>query len=152
MSTMRTKRLEGRVFFVAAVLAIGGTLGGCFTTMGYGIGSAVDEHRAQLEFHGNDARRGLRPDEHVRLLCRDGSQRDGTVVAIRASGVLLLQEAPSGPASEVPLGDISGVWEKRRPTSGRTIGVVAGLVIDVAVFILIARSQLSGSINIGSFN
>ncbi|HVY39524.1 MAG TPA: hypothetical protein VHM31_16405 [Polyangia bacterium] len=140
------------MFSVAAALLMAGSLSGCFTAMGYGIGSAADDHRAQLMFYGDDVERGLAPDERVRLRYRDGSEAEGTVVAIRATGGLLLRQAPSGAVSTVPLENVSAVWASRRPASGRTIGAMAGVLLDAAAAVLLVRSELSGTVSVGSFH
>lgn len=151
---MRTPRLTGRMLSAGAVLGIAGSLTGCFTAMGYGLGSVADDRRARFEFRGDDVRQGLAPDERVRLRYRDGTQAEGRVIAIRPPGGLLLQQAPSGPTSVVPLENVSGVWTRRRPTSGRTIGVIAGALLDVAAAVLLVRTELSGAVSVsaGSFH
>ena len=143
----------------AGLLAVVTALSGCFTATGYVVGSSVDTRRGHFEVHADDPVRGLEPDERVILRCRDGSQKEGTIVGVRlpaaasgtpsasASGaggaqpVLVLSQSSLGPPATVPLGDISAVQAWRRPASGRAIGFVAGLAVDVFVAVLIIRSS-----------
>jgi len=142
---------------VAGVMALVTGLCGCFTTMGYGLGSAADNARARFEFQGDDTARGLVPAERVRLRCRDGSEKEGTFVAIQKPAaaseppLLLLRQSPAAPPAAVPLGDISAVGEWRRPASGRIVGVVAGLAVDAFLAVLFVRSSVQVG-SVGPFN
>jgi len=150
----------------AGALAVVTALSGCFTTMGYVVGSRADNQRGHFEDHAGDPDdpvRGLAPDERVRVRCRDGSEKEGTIVGVRlpaatsgapsaptsasgargAEAVLVLSQASLGPPATVPLGDISTVGAWRRPASGRTAGVVVGVAVDALITVLIVRSTLT---------
>ena len=149
------------VWCAAATLGIGSSSSGCATSLGYAVGSSIDDRHARLEFQGGDAVRAIAPAERVRLRCRDRSQKEGTFVGIQTlaatgsavplaaatfgprgdRGVVLFRQTPSAPTSAVPIGDISAVGQWHRSKTATTIGVLAGVLIDVAVVILIARSS-----------
>ena len=118
-----------------ALLLVASTTTGCFTATGFGVGWRIDRVHNTRELNPRDLG-SLPAGEPIRLLY-DGTANRGALVG--ADSVVVIFRPRGGAETRVPLMDVQSARRDRRRKSGRVIGALIGLGVDVAVLAIIAN-------------